>query len=49
MYLLNGTQVTASEFTQAFPHAGALRVRVTVSADGTFDEVNAATAFRGSD
>ncbi|MHB1452040.1 MAG: hypothetical protein ACYCXR_09500 [Coriobacteriia bacterium] len=48
VYLVDGTVVTASEFTEAFPPAGALRVSVTASTEGTIDRVNAATAYRRS-
>lgn len=49
VFLVDGTEVTAAEFIEAFPPEGALRVSVTVTTEGTVDRVNAATAYRRSE
>ncbi len=46
VYLVDGNQVTAAEFASAFPYAGALRVSVEASTEGTIERVSAATAYR---
>lgn len=49
VFSVNGTEVTASEFVEAFPSEGALRVSVTATAEGIIDRVNAVTAYRRSE
>ena len=46
VYSVDGTEVSASEFSEAFPPDGALKVSVTASTEGTIERVNAATTYR---
>lgn len=48
VYMVDGSEVAAYEFVEAFPPDGALRVSVIASSDGAIQEVNAQTTFRRS-
>lgn len=49
VFSVDGTRVSASEFADAFPRDGALRVNVTASSEGTIERVSAFTAYRQTD